>query len=177
MRSEERAAAEAIEAAKKFVVFKVGAEEFGADVMQTREISRLLDITRVPIAPSSVDGVINLRGRITPVVNLRKRFGFEPKEPGPDTRIVIAELEGYPIGIIVDEVTDVLGIPEKNIDPTPGLVTTEVSKEYLKGVGKIGKDRLVILLDLNKVLSREEFAAIRKMEKATKPAEEKKPQQ
>lgn len=165
MRPEERAAAEAIEAAKKFVVFKVGAEEFGADVMQTREISRLLDITRVPIAPSSVDGVINLRGRITPVVNLRKRFGFEPKKPGPDTRIVIAELEGYPIGIIVDEVTDVLGIPEKNIDPTPGLVTTEVSKKYLKGVGKIGKDRLIILLDLNKVLSREEFAEIRRMEK------------
>ena len=172
VRPEERAAVEAIETAKKFVTFKLGAEEFGADVMQIREISRLVDITRVPIAPSFVDGVINLRGRITPIVNLRKRFGFEPKEPGPETRIVIAELEGYPIGIIVDEVTDVLGIPAKNIDPTPGLVTTEVSKEYLKGIGKVGKDRLIIMLDLKKVLSAEEFAEIRKMgERAAKPSE------
>lgn len=175
MRPEERAAVEAIEAAKKFVAFKLGAEEFGADVLQIREISRLVDITRVPRAPSFVDGVINLRGRITPIVNLRRRFGFEPKEPGPETRIVIAELEGYPIGIIVDEVTDVLGIPVKNIDPTPELVTTEVSKEYLKGVGKVGEKRLIILLDLDKVLSKEEFAEMRVMEeKAAKSPEVKK---
>ena len=172
VRPEERAAAEVMEAAKKFVAFKLGAEEFGADVMQIREISRLMDITRVPRAPSFVDGVINLRGRITPIVNLRKRFGFEPKEPGPDTRIVIAELEGYPIGIIVDEVTDVLGIPAKNIDQTPELVTTKVSKEYLKGVGKVGEKRLIILLDLKKILSKEEFVEIRKMEeKVAKPPE------
>lgn len=179
MRPEERVAVEAIEAANKFVAFKLGAEEFGADVMQIREISKLVDITRVPRAPSFVDGVINLRGRITPIVNLRKRFGFEPKEPGPDTRIIIAELEGYPIGIIVDEVTDVLGIPAKNIDQTPELVTTEVSKEYLKGVGKVGEKRLIILLDLNKVLSSEEFAEIRKIEErvARPPEVEKVPKE
>ncbi len=172
VRPEERAAVEAIEAAKKFVAFKLGAEEFGADVVQIREISRLVDITRVPRAPSFVDGVINLRGRITPIVNLRKRFGFEPKEPGPDTRLVIAELEGHPIGIIVDEVTDVLGIPAKNIDQTPELVTTKVSKEYLKGVGKVGEKRLIILLDLKKMLPEKEFVEIRKMEeRVVKPPE------
>ena len=154
---EKKAAADAIVAAKKFVTFKLGTEEFGVDVMQIREISGMVDITRVPRATSYVDGVINLRGRITPIINLRKRFGFEPKEPGPSTRIVIAELDEHLIGIIVDEVTDVLGIAMENIDPTPELVTTEVSKEYLKGIGKVGEKRLIILLDMNKVVSKEAF--------------------
>jgi purine-binding chemotaxis protein CheW len=159
-----------VEDTKELIAFKLGGEEFGADVMQVREISKPIDITRVPRAPPFVDGVINLRGRITSIVNLRKKFGFEPKEPGPNTRIVIAELDGHPIGLVVDEVTDVLKVPVKNIDPTPELVTSEASKEYLKGVGKVGEKRLIILLDLEKMLSREEFVDIRKTEeRATKP--------
>jgi len=149
---------------KELIVFKLGAEEFGADIMQIREISKLMDITRVPGAPSFIDGVINLRGKITPIINLRKKLGFKPKEPGPDTRIIIAELDGHPVGMIVDEVTDVMKIPTKKIVPAPELVTSETSRRYLKGVGKVGKKRLIILLDLEKVLSNEEFIDTGKVE-------------
>ncbi len=153
---------------KKFVTFELGKEEFGADVTQIKEISRIEETTQVPTAPSFVEGVINLRGTITPIIDLRSRLGLERKDYDSDTRIVIAELKDKFTGMIVDTVTDVLEIPEEEIDSTPELVTTQVSEEYLKGVGKVGDDRLVVLLDLSKVLSREEF---QEMREATKKAE------
>lgn len=146
---------------KKFVTFELGEEEFGADVMQIKEISRMKETTSVPTAPSFVEGVINLRGTITPIIDLRRRLGLEEAEYDSETRIVIAELDDQFTGMIVDTVTDVLEIPEEDVDPTPGLVTTEVSEEYLKGVGKVGEDRLVVLLDLSRVLSREELEEVK----------------
>jgi len=143
------------EETKPFVIFKLGDEEFGVDVMNIKEIARITTITRVPRSPDFIEGVINLRGCLTTVINLRKRFGFAPKEIDADSRIIIAELEDKPVGMLVDAATEVLRIPVSDIEATPEMVTTEISKEYLRGVGKV-ENRLIILLDLKQVLPKEE---------------------
>ncbi len=147
---EEKAIAEA--ETKTFVVFRLGDEEFGVDVMNLKRIAKVPTITRVPRSPDFIEGVINLRGSLITVVNIRKRFGFLPKDINSDSRIIIAECEGKVFGMLVDAATEVLKIPVSDIETTPEMVTTEISKEHLKGVGKVG-DRLIFLLDLKEVLS------------------------
>lgn len=143
------------ERSDKFLTFKLGDEEFGADVMQIKEISKMKEITRVPTAPSFIKGVINLRGSVTPVFELREKLGMKTKATESENKIVIAEQNEQFIGMIVEQITDVLEIPNENIDSTPDLIAEKVSREYLKGVGKVGEDRLVVILDLEKVLSEE----------------------
>jgi len=164
MRSESEVAVDKNAESKKFVAFELGKEEFGADVTQIKEISRVKETTEIPTAPDFVEGIINLRGTIAPIIDLRKRLNLEPKELDSDSRIVIAERGDQFIGMIVDTVTDVLEIPEENIDAAPKLITTEISEEYLKGVGKVGEDRLIILLDLTEVLSRDKFERIEELD-------------
>lgn len=147
---------------KQFVGFTVGGEEFGVDIMNVREVAKPVHITPVPRAPDFVDGVSNLRGEIVTIINLRKRFGFDAKKTDENSRIVIVELDEQPVGMLVDSATEVLKIIEKDIEPVPEIVTTEVSKEYLKGIGKLG-DRLIILLELKNVLTKEEVEEIRKI--------------
>jgi purine-binding chemotaxis protein CheW len=159
---EERTVAE--EETKTFVIFRLGDEEFGVDVMNIREIAKISTITRVPRSPDFIDGVINLRGCLATVVNLRKRFGFLPKEIDADSRIIIAECEGKAFGMLVDAATEVLRIPVSDIETTPEMVATEISNEHLKGVGKVD-DRLIILLDLKQVLAAEEIEEIKEEDK------------
>jgi purine-binding chemotaxis protein CheW len=135
-----------------FIVFRLGDEEFGVDVMSIKMIAKVPTITRVPRSPDFIEGVINLRGSLTTVVNIRKRFGFLPKDINSDSRIIIAECEGKAFGMLVDTATEVLKIPVSDIETTPEMVTTVISKEHLKGVGKVG-DRLIFLLDLKEVLA------------------------
>ncbi|MEA2052684.1 MAG: chemotaxis protein CheW [Euryarchaeota archaeon] len=150
---EERTVAE--DETETFVIFRLGDEEFGIDVMNIKEIAKLSTITRVPRSPDFIEGIINLRGCLATVINLRKRFGFMPKEIDSSSRIIIVEREGKAFGMLVDAATEVLNIPVSNIETTPEMVTTEISKEHLKGVGKVG-DRLIILLDLKQVLAENE---------------------
>jgi purine-binding chemotaxis protein CheW len=139
-----------------FVIFRLGDEEFGVDVMNIKEIAKITTITRVPRSPEYIEGVINLRGSLATVINLRKRFGFEPKEIDADSKIIIAELEDKPVGMLVDAATEVLRIPVSNIEATPEMVTTQISKEYLRGVAK-ADNRLIILLDLKHILTGKEL--------------------
>ena len=150
---EERTVAE--EETKTFVIFRLGDEEFGVDVMNIKEIAKLSTITRVPRSPDFIEGIINLRGCLATVINLRKRFGFVPKEIDSDSRMIIAECEGKAFGMLVDAATEVLKIPVSDIATTPEMVTTEIPKEHLEGVGKVD-DRLIILLDLKHVLAENE---------------------
>ena len=159
---EERTVAE--DETKTFVIFRLGDEEFGVDVMNIKEIAKLSTITRVPRLPDFIEGVINLRGCLATVINLRKRFGFVPKEIDSDSRIIIAECEGKAFGMLVDAATEVLKILVSDIETTPEMVTTEISKVHLKGVGKVG-DRLIILLDLKHVLATEEIEKIKEVYK------------
>ncbi|MBI2839503.1 MAG: chemotaxis protein CheW [Acidobacteria bacterium] len=135
----------------QLVSFRLADEEFGIDILKVQEIIRMVDMTRVPNSPEFVEGVINLRGRIIPIIALRKRFGVEPRPPDKRTRIMVVEVDRKTIGFIVDSVSEVLRIPRSTVEPTPEVVSS-VNAEYISGVGKL-EDRLLILLDLNRLLT------------------------
>lgn len=134
----------------QLVSFSIGEEEFGVDILRVQEINRMLDVTRVPNAPEYVDGVINLRGKVIPIVDLRQRFGMERREHDKNTRIIVVELSGQVLGFVVDAVREVLRIPRSVTEPPPALAGG-AREEYIIGVGKLD-DRLLMLLDLEKVL-------------------------
>ncbi|AFN74066.1 chemotaxis protein CheW [Melioribacter roseus P3M-2] len=138
----------------QLVSFKIGKEEFGIDILKVQEINRMLNLTKVPNAPFYIDGVVNLRGRIIPIVNLRAKLGMERKEADRNSRIVVVELSGKTIGFLVDEVSEVLRIPESITEQPPAMVAG-VDSSFIRAIGKL-EDRLLILLDLEKVLSAEE---------------------
>lgn len=147
----------------QLVSFKVGEEEFGVNILQVHEINRMTEITRVPKAPDFVEGVINLRGKIIPIIDLRKRFGLPPKERDKNIRIIVVDIKGQTIGFIVDSVSEVIRLPRENIDDAPDLVTG-IDAEYIKGVGKMD-NKLLILLDLEKILTRQEVEKVKDINK------------
>jgi len=137
------------------VGFRIGRETFGLPIASVREIVRVPEITSVPNAPDYIEGVINLRGRIIPVVDLRKRFGEKSLEASKKNRIVVVEMENRAIGLLVNSASEVLKIPPSEIE-APQSVFQEGELNYISGVGKL-KGRLVILLDLTRVLQRGEL--------------------
>jgi purine-binding chemotaxis protein CheW len=135
----------------QLVTFKLENEEFGVDILRVQEINRMMNITKIPNAPVFIEGVINLRGKIIPIVDLRKRLGFRDGGYDKSTRIIVVELEGLVLGFIVDSVSEVLRINENTVEPPPSIVSG-IDSEYIEGVGKLD-DRLLILLELNKVFA------------------------
>jgi purine-binding chemotaxis protein CheW len=133
----------------QLVTFKLDNEEFAVDILKVQEINKMTDITRIPNAPPFVEGVINLRGKIIPVVDLRKRLGFEGRSFGKSTRIIVVELEGMVLGFTVDSVSEVLRISESTVEPPPSLVSG-MESEYIEGIGKL-ENRLLLLLELKEV--------------------------
>jgi purine-binding chemotaxis protein CheW len=146
----------------QLVTFKLEKEEFGVDIQKVQEINRVNEITRVPNSPPFVEGVINLRGKIVPIVDLRKRLGFNQGSYGKMARIIVAELEDMEVGFIVDSVSEVLRISGSAIEPPPSLAAG-VESEYILGVGRVD-DRLVILLELKKVFTIREKNEINRSE-------------
>ncbi len=138
----------------QLVSFKIGKEEFGVDILKVQEIIKIISITKVPNSPHFVEGVINLRGRVIPIIDLRVRLGLDKIAHTNDTRIVVVELGGKTVGFIVDEVNEVLRI-SKSITEAPPELVTGVDSEYITAVGKL-EDRILILLDLDKVLNNDE---------------------
>jgi purine-binding chemotaxis protein CheW len=138
----------------QLVSFVVENEEFGVDILKVQEIIRTVEITRVPKSPDFVEGVINLRGKIVPVIDLRRRFGIDKKAHDNETRIIVVELPDKVVGFLVDKVKEVIRV-EKSIIEAPPELTTNVDTNYITGVAKL-QDRLLILLDLDRVLSNEE---------------------
>ncbi|MCA1986306.1 MAG: chemotaxis protein CheW [Desulfovibrio sp.] len=138
----------------QLVTFRVASEEFGIDILSVQEIIRTMEITKVPRAPMIVEGVINLRGKVIPIIDLRKKFGLESKPHDSKTRIIVVDLRGMVVGFVVDEVSEVLRIPSSTVEPPPAIVSG-IDSEYIDGVGKI-EDRLLILLDLDRLLTRDE---------------------
>lgn len=137
------------------VGFRIGNETFGVRIGAVREIVRVPEITAVPNAPETIEGVINLRGKIIPVMDLRKRFGNASVEPDKRNRILVVELEKKLLGLIVNSASEVIKIPPSEIEP-PGNVFAEGESNYVTGVGKLN-GRLIILLDIEKLLHRPEF--------------------
>jgi purine-binding chemotaxis protein CheW len=141
----------------QLVGFRVGGEEYGLNILRVQEIIRLQQLTRVPNAPDAIDGVMNLRGKIIPVIALRKRFGLEPVSADKQTRIVVVEIQGTVLGFIVDSVSEVLRIPSDTVEPPPLL--GKATQDYVSGVGKLD-DRLLILLDVDRLMSGDELAGV-----------------
>lgn len=135
----------------QLVIFQLGEEEFGLDIMQVEEIIRIPDITRIPHSPDYVKGVINLRGKIITVVNLDTRFGMEQKVHDDNSRIIVAEVDENVVGIVVDSVSEVLRLPLSTLEPVPEMISGKINTNYLKSVGKL-EDRMLILLDITKVV-------------------------
>lgn len=135
----------------QLVSFKIANEEFGVDILNVQEINKMTLITKVPNAPEFVEGVINLRGRVIPIIDLRTRLKLEKKEHDKDTRIIVVEISGRTVGFIVDAVKEVLRIP-MNITEAPPELVTGIDSEFIRAVGKL-EDRLLILIDLEKVLT------------------------
>ena len=149
----------------QYLVFTIQSQEFGIQAMCVQEISQVLETTEVPNAPPYIDGIVNLRGRLASVVNFRKKFGFESKEHDEDTRIIIVEHAGFPIGIVVDSVEEVIKIPEEAVQELPQTTSTAVSEEFMAGVGMLG-ERLIILLDVEEVLTKTELGEVEAVRQA-----------
>jgi purine-binding chemotaxis protein CheW len=140
----------------QFVICLIGSEEFAVDVLSVQEINRIVEVTRVPKTPPYVEGVINLRGRIIPVLDLRKLFGLTGAKQTANTRIVVVSVQARLVGLIVDSVEEVLRVPKSAIEPPPS-VGTMAGAEFTQGVGRI-EDRLLILVDLSRLLLAREAA-------------------
>jgi purine-binding chemotaxis protein CheW len=134
----------------QLVTFKLAGEEYATDILKVQEINRMVEITAVPNAPHYVEGVINLRGKVIPVIDLRKKFGLEAKEIDVQSRIMVFDV-GKTVGMIVDSVSEVLRLPADTVESPPAMALNGGS-EYIRGIGKLD-DRLVILVDVNKLLS------------------------
>src|SRR5208283_5160918 len=153
----------------QLVTFNLGNEEFAVAILKVQEINRMKEITRVPNSPPYVEGVINLRGKVIPVVNLRRKFGLDPKENNEQTRIMIMDIQGITMGLVVDSVSEVLRIPSKTVEPTPPMASN-ISAEFIKGIAKVD-ERLIILLDMDRLLGKSEGEDI--LEVTTKAIENK----
>ena len=135
----------------QLVSFNIGEEEFGVDILCVQEINRMVEVTRVPNAPQFVVGVINLRGKVIPIIDMRMRLGLETKSDDKNTRIIVVEIKNKVIGFIVDNVNEVLRI-SKSITEAPPPMVSGINSEYITSIGKLD-DRLLILLDLDKILA------------------------
>lgn len=135
----------------QLVVFDLAHEHYGVDIAHVESIIKMQAITTVPHAPAFVEGVTNLRGKILPVMDLRKRFNLPMAEPSKETRIVVVEMAGQTVGLVVDGVSEVLRIAPEAIEPPSPLVTT-VNSAFIRGIAKL-EARLIIVLDLSKALS------------------------
>ncbi|MHB8905198.1 MAG: chemotaxis protein CheW [Melioribacteraceae bacterium] len=142
----------------QLVSFKIANEEFGIDILNVQEINKMTQVTKVPNSPEFVEGVINLRGRVIPVVNLRVKMDLPNREYDKDTRIIVVDLSGKTVGFLVDSVSEVLRIPRNIMEPPPSIVAG-INSNYITAVGKL-EDRLLILLDLDKILHQEEKAVL-----------------
>jgi len=146
---------------RQLVCFRLGDEIFGIDIYKVQEINRMVAITKIPQSPHFVEGVINLRGKIIPVIDLKKRFGMEAgAQRTKENRIIVIQTGGVTVGFIVDEVTEVLRIPATKIEETPEMVTAGVEQKYIEGVALLDSEHLLIVLDMDKIFSREETASI-----------------
>jgi len=148
---------------EQFVTFLIGDETYGVEVLRVQEIIGMTTITNVPNSLSFMKGVINLRGSVVPVVDMRLKFEMAEKEYDNFTVIIIVEVHGRLIGMIVDSVSDVVSIPVQKIQDTPHF-TTKIETDYIKAIGQETDERLVIILDVDRILTDEELTHLNKDE-------------
>ena len=144
---------------RQLVCFRLAEGSYALDIKFVREINRLTDVTTIPTAPDFVEGIINLRGSIVPVVNLGLRFGLAKTEHSKDARVVVIESDGHTLGMLVDEVSEVLRLSGDEIEPADNMTSSGIDVDFVDGVGKVG-DRLILLLAPSKLFTEEEHATL-----------------
>jgi purine-binding chemotaxis protein CheW len=142
----------------QLVSFNLDEEEYGVDVLKVREIIRMPTVTRVPNTPLYIEGVINLRGKVIPIISMRKKFNLSDMDNNNQTRIMVMDMDGELMGFVVDAVSEVIRISEIEIQPPPPVVNGGIDQICLSGVIN-REDRLLVLLDLEKIFSLEERTA------------------
>jgi purine-binding chemotaxis protein CheW len=147
----------------KVIVFALGTEEYGVEVEKVRTIERMQPITRVPKTLSFIKGVINLRGIVVPIIDLRERFGMPLKEYSENTRIIIVAANDLEVGLIVDSANDVIDVDSDDINAPPEVVGG-IRAKYLRGVARVSDERLLVLLSLSEVLSKSEIIQLENFE-------------
>ena len=143
-----------LEDSTNLVTFRLGSGEYAIDIMQAKEIIKMEKITLIPNAPDFVEGVINLRGNIIPIIDLKKRFNLEETEGDKNTGIIIVKIEDVDMGIIIDSISKVVSISNSDIQPPPPMLSG-IGQKYIKGVGKL-EDKLLVVLDLEKLFITDE---------------------
>ncbi len=146
----------------QLVGFKLGNEDFGIDISRVQEINMMMQLTKIPNSNKFIEGVVNLRGKIVPVVNLRERLGLSKKADDSRTKIIVSDVNNKLVGYIVDEVNEVLRISKSIIEPSPDIVTG-IESELIEGVAKL-EGRLLILLNLDKLLTTTEIKQLELIE-------------
>jgi purine-binding chemotaxis protein CheW len=139
---------------KQLVIFELADEYYGVDISCVESIIKMQEITRMPKSPAFVEGVTNLRGKVLPVIDLEKRFDIPEHTRNHDTRIMVVNIDKLEVGMIVSAVSEVITIDDTSIEPAPPMVTT-INSNFIAGIARVDS-RLVILLDLNQVLSQVE---------------------
>jgi len=147
----------------QLVTFNLCNEEFAVDILNIQGINRMVQVTRVPNAPDFVEGIINLRGQVIPIIDLRKRLKMPPKEYDKQTRFIVVEIRTIVIGFIVDSVNEVLRVPRNITEPPPSLIGN-INNEFITAIAKL-EDRLITLLDLNMILSVDETLSVENVAK------------
>lgn len=146
----------------QLVIFRLAKEEYGLPITKVQEINRLVSVTKLPKTPSFMEGIINLRGRIIPVIDLRKRFQLANQDYNEDSRILIVEVNGQTVGLVVDNVAEVIRLKNAQIEPAPEVCVLESA--YIDGIGKFD-GRLIILLNLDNILTSKENNILRNIKK------------
>lgn len=136
---------------KQFVVFQIDRQEFGVDIHKVSIIEKYMNITRVPTTPEYIKGVVNLRGEIIPVMDLRVKFGLQPREPDDDTRIIMLKFNEVTLGVIVDSVEEVVNFTEEELESVTSI-TNDRTMDYVIGIGKVGQ-HLVTVLNIEKLVT------------------------
>jgi len=134
----------------QLVTFMLANQEYAVDILKVQEINRIAEITKVPNSPPYMEGVINLRGKVIPVINLRTKMGFSEKKIDDNSRIIVMDINGITKGLLVDSVSEVLRIPAEIVEPPPPM-TSDTNKDIIKGIAKL-KDRLVILVEIDRMI-------------------------
>lgn len=148
----------------QLVIFKLASEDYGLPIGKVQEINRMVAVTKLPQTPDFMEGIINLRGRVIPVVDLRKRFGFGPAEHQDDTRIMVTDIAGQTVGLIVDAVHEVVTLKGDCIEPPPQSFVMDA--QFVQGIGKM-ENRLVILLDIDRIITTQESVMLKEIAAGT----------
>ncbi len=143
----------------KYLTFVLAKEEYGLEILKVREILGMMPITPVPQTPGFVKGVINLRGKVIPVVDLRLKFGMPEAQVTKETCVIVVEVTGMQMGVVVDTVSEVVDIVDSQIEDAPHF-GTQVNTDFIMGMGKVG-DKVKILLDIERVLTSEELVMVK----------------